>query len=73
MRRDHTELVQRCSELDKRMHQTIEYCREKCDDKRIVKLEDLKKIETDTDNKCKEIEQAVYKMKKIVSSLDIGR
>ena len=48
---DHNLLTDKFREYDKRLHQCVEYCREKCEDNSLIKKADLEKIKVEVDDR----------------------
>lgn len=70
MKDDHTLFGDKYVEYDKRLHQVVEYVREKCDDKTVLKQEDLYKLSVDLDDKIVSIQAQVNKIKKQTEELN---
>jgi predicted negative regulator of RcsB-dependent stress response len=67
---DHNLLTDKFREYDKRLHQCVEYCREKCEDNSLIKKADLEKIKVEVDDRILGQMTQLTKMKKAVESLD---
>jgi len=67
---DHNLLTDKFREYDKRLHQCVEYCREKCEDNSLIKKADLDKIKVEVDDRILGQVTQLTKMKKAVESLD---
>ena len=67
---DHNLFTDKFREYDKRLHQCVEYCREKCDDNSLIKKADLEKIKVEVDDRILGQVTQLTKMKKAVESLD---
>jgi hypothetical protein len=51
MHLDHNSITNTIQEYDKKFHSLIEYVREKSDDKHVVKLDDLRNLNNEVDDK----------------------
>lgn len=57
-------------EYDKRLHQCVEYCREKCDDNSVLKKEDLERLKIDVEDKVIHLTTQLTKLRRKCESLD---
>lgn len=69
IREDHTVYADKYYEFDKRLHTVVEYVREKCDDKNVLKQEDLYKLQIEVDDRVIKMETQMGKMKTLLDSL----
>ena len=50
IQKDHDKFLHKNTEYDKRLHQVVEYTREKCDDPQLLKQADLEPVVNEIDH-----------------------